>query len=61
MQRMKCPLIFYKDARDSEEMKKCLNMEPEDKLLGAFVFGEVDSDKQFKSTRRPIEVKFRTD
>ena len=42
-------------------MKKCLNMEPEDKLLGAFVFGEVDSDKQFKSTRRPIEVKFRTD
>ena len=53
--------IIDKDARDSEEMKKYLSMEPEDKLLGAFVFGEVDASKQFKSTRRPIEVEFRTD
>ena len=58
---MKCPFVFEQDARDSEEMKKYLGMEPEDKLLGAFVFGEVDASKQFKSTRRPIEVEFRTD
>ena len=44
-------------------MKEYLNMGPEDKLLGAFVFGEVDASKQFKSTRRPIldSVEFRTD
>ena len=50
-----------KDARDSGEMKEHLDMGPEDKLLGAFVFGEVDAGKQFKSTRRPIDVEFRTD
>ena len=50
-----------KDARDSNEMKEHLNMGPEDKLLGAFVFGEVDASKQFKSARRPIDVEFRTD
>ena len=53
--------IIDKDARDSEEMKKYLNMDQEDKLLGAFVFGEVDPGRQFKSTRRPIEVEFRTE
>ena len=51
---------FDKDARDSDEMKEYLGMGPEDKLLGAFVFGEVDAGKLFKSTRRPIDVEFRT-
>ena len=41
-------------------MQAYLSMGPEDKLLGAFVFGEVDASKQFKSARRPIDVEFRT-
>jgi len=42
-------------------MKKYSNMETEDKLLGPFDFGEIDPGKRFKSTRRPIDVYFRTD
>ena len=54
---------WCKDARDSDEMKDYLNMDLEDKLLGAFVFGEIEESQKFKSTRRPIldSVEFRAD
>lgn len=48
---------WAKYCRDSPEFKKYLNLEEEDKIMGALVFGKYDSDKTFKSARTPMETK----
>ena len=50
---------WCKRARDSEEMRKFLNLDcDEDRVFGAFLLGRYDANKkQFRSTRKPIMEK----
>ena len=50
---------WAKACRDSPEFKKYLNLEEEDKVMGAFLLGKYDLDKssKFKSSRTPMENK----
>jgi nitroreductase len=54
---------WCKHARDSKEMNEYLNMDDEDKMLGALTMGMVDEERKFRSTRSPIihRVQFRAE
>jgi nitroreductase len=43
---------WHDAARDSDEMKEFLNMEPEDKCLGFFIVAQRDTDRCFTKDRR---------
>jgi hypothetical protein len=48
---------WYSAARDSQEMKDFLGLEPADKCLGFFILGKCKEPEKYRSSRGPISKK----